>query len=84
MLTAEGHDVVVVEDVLEVGFDALTESIAGRDLLIALTGAADSPWPWVAALDAIAVVRVALAHSGATRDARDGDRRGAGGCRHRR
>ena len=65
MLTAEGHDVVLVEDVLEVGFDALTESIAGRDLLIALTVAADSPWPWVAALDAIAVVRVALAHSGA-------------------
>ena len=28
-----GHDVVVVEDALEAGFDALTESIAGRDLV---------------------------------------------------
>jgi dTDP-4-amino-4,6-dideoxygalactose transaminase len=63
-LTAEGHDVVLVEDVLEIGFDALAASIAGRALLIALPGPLDSPWPWVAALDAIATVRAALAGSG--------------------
>ena len=63
VLGGDGHDVVVVDDVLEAGFDALTQSIAGRDVVIGL-GAADSPWPWVAALDAIAVIRVALAQTG--------------------
>ncbi len=64
VLGREGRDVLVVDDVLEAGFDALTESIAGRDLVVGLMSAADSPWPWVAALDAIAVVRLALAQTG--------------------
>jgi dTDP-4-amino-4,6-dideoxygalactose transaminase len=53
-----GHDGVLEDDLAD-----LRARLAGRDLVVVLPSAARSPWPWTAALDAVAVARLALART---------------------